>query len=315
VHAVKVLSEPLSIAFIAVFLAAAWRFAVDRKLSTLALATAGLVVTTYIRPASLAFVPLLLLLLPILHWPHPARLGRALLLVLAIAGLGLGPWIARNAQAGYATFSTVGDFGPIFHASGLEGAITGEDSHLILERYRSELRASLGPDSKFVDQRRWYRALRAKGIAVIRTHATAFPGYLARKVAKVAMHPDHHTLRQVTTGESSSDPLPGEEPLKSLGDFLRLHPAWTPVMGFELALTAGAWLLGAIGLYALWTRRADASARFQAALLFGVIAFGLLSGAFPNAQARYRLPVLPALFPLAALGANALRDRWARSAR
>jgi hypothetical protein len=302
-----VLSETLATLLLALSLLFAVRFARTLGLASLALSAAGLAAAVHVRPVFLNLAPVLVVLVAFrLLGGNRPRLVPALTVLALVLGAILGSWVVRNIrQVGYPGFSAVGDYALLFHAAGLEAETTGGDTDAIMERYRDELTQECPPDFKLMHQAEWYRTMRGKGWNELSGRLQAVPAYAVRQLLKVSTHVDHQSLEQVIGGIRTDAPEREAAPRGMAGRISALaasHPGILAAVLLQLGLVLVMWAGTTLALGWLWAERRSPVVLFQAGLLFATVILGLASGALPNAQVRFRLPLLPALLPLMAAG-------------
>ncbi len=303
----QILSETLATVLLALFLWLSLRFARTGRLPDLIAGFAALVASIHVRPTFAPIAPLIALGLVPFLWGQWRRLATALAVAVIIVLLGIGGWMARNGrEAGYPTFSAVTDGALLFQASGLQAFTEGGDADLLIERRREELRTELGRDTKLLDQGRWYRAMRARGWSIVSEHAGALPKYLARQVIKLMAHPDFRSLGVVVAGDEGPAAATGGGFGATLAVLARERPLALAAVLFQLVILVLMWSGAFLSIGWLVQSRRSRTRLGQGLLLLGVVGFGLVASALPNAQARFRASLLPAILPLTAAGIETL---------
>jgi len=265
-------------------------------------ATTAFALAAHVRPVFLSVgIPLLAGLF--IGW-HPDRRRRllAMLIVGLTMGAGIGGWALRNALTGrYAVFSAMNDYAWLFHGAGLEARATNGDVDQIMERYRTELAREMSPDTKHLDQGRWYRAMRRKGWSAIRAQWKSIPGYAMRNLAQLMINVDHESFRQLM-GYPPAPPATQGRLVAKLQRATDGVPGLRFVVGAQIVMTALLWV-GVFLACVRWVEgRLSTSVRIAVAALLVAAVLGLAAGALPNAQVRFRVSLLPILWPVAALG-------------
>jgi hypothetical protein len=277
------------------------------------LASAGLIALAALtRPIAQA---LPLLLLPVFWLAAPvARRRAALLAGLTFAGLSLGlinVWAARNyARSGDWTLSTIADDNLLYYrARDVLAEVQGRPQDEVWSDLEREVNQVTADRRLSVADTSAYMRQRALGVFLHYPAATA--RMTLAGLARILADPGFSRVCTVLNPASETyDCVPGRGTMNGTGV---LQTAWIVWSGFSwLQRAALAWgVIGLAATYGLGVLGALALIRnrrlLAALLLIGLVVFfcGLSAGA--EANARFRVVVMPMLAILAGQGGLALR--------
>lgn len=275
---------------------------------------AGLVATTYVRPTTFYFVVIVAGLLGIKALREPERRTRtAVLRAGAIALLPcvalLGAWNVRNqAEVGSWRFSAVESVNTYWYRAA--DAVARRDD-VSFDHARRRLTRDLGrdlgvefdydahshgtvPPEMAHDQGRYYDAAGRLGLEILRSEPHISGRQVADGVLSQLVQSGWVTAFGYFTGESPPAPV------RALG----LGAVWT-VEGLAL-----------VGMALSLRRSSDGRSRLAHAIPIALVAYTVLAGAGPEADAgyRFRVPIWPVWCVYASIGARRLA-RFARSRR
>lgn len=316
-YSVVLVSETL---FLALFLMSMERVAAflrGRRLRMLAEAGLWLAAATFVRPVTY-FLPIALALglfavlarIPGLRWKAPV--------VMLVSVL---PWVAawqvRNwVETGYGGFSSITEINLLFYnAAGVTAAVEHRNVHDVRvgfggtgfvnnsgQDYLYQPYLSLHPEQRGWTQGQRLAFMHSEALSVIRAHPGVYFRACLLTFAKTIFDPDVRFLDSlVNPGEPRHilDDLTDRGPVRGAILFAKAYP-WAAAEKLSFALVM-------LGLYLLAGRgillgHLDRSCRW---LLLGVSFYFLaISGVAggTGTDARYRLPVMPAVCTLAAAG-------------
>jgi 4-amino-4-deoxy-L-arabinose transferase-like glycosyltransferase len=210
----------------------------------------------------------------------------ALVTVCFLVGFGVlsGGWIIRNYQTtGLTAISSVQGINLLYYRAA--GALV-ESEHISLSAARARLRRQL--DRKLppnANPGQIAQAEQTLGITVIREHLTGYSKEVLAGGARLMFGDAHSQLRTVTGVSVSRLPV-----------------------AYSLAYLFGLYLLSAFGLWLAWRRQCLRSCVFP----IMAIAYTIIVSSGEEAYSRFRMPMMPFLALIAAVGATTLLGRIKR---
>lgn len=247
---------------------------------------------------------------------HPLNLGmRArlrmlshILLFLGVASLPVLGWSARNqVRSGMWFYSTSADVVLVrWQLPRLYAEVEG----MSVDEARKKIAAELDIESTWstlgVRPPEFRSRARALSTRLVRQHPVTFGRLYLAGVARVAAQPDGAITQLFGHPVTESGLATG-----AIGFGEALRRRWQELgwLGgslyfLQLPYLAGLWLLGALGA---WRGLRQPGMRAVTVMaILGAIGFVLIAGGYPG-DPRYRLPALPFLILLAAVGASAAR--------
>jgi len=210
----------------------------------------------------------------------------ALVAVCFLVGFGVptGAWIIRNYETtGLTAISSVQGINLLYYRAA--GALV-ESEHISLSAARARLRRQL--DRKLppnANPGQIAQAEQTLGITVIRGHLTGYSKEVLAGGGRLLFGDAHSQLRTVT-GASVSRLL----------------------VAYSLAYLFGIYLLSAVGLWLAWRRHHLRNCVFPVM----TIAYAIIVSSGEEAYSRFRMPIMPFLALIAAVGAAALLGRIKR---
>jgi len=268
--------------------------------------TAG---ATYVRPVGFIFVPIVMLVML-----RARRFFGTFSYLLAFALL-VAPWFARNQLvAGYAGFSSIADYHPLYYeAAEVRASIAGIPAERARQQldeiYQERLRSShIEPGSAGAIH------LQGRvGLEVIRANPVTW-AFVHLKTSGASLLPASSAFLEMygTTsgGRGTLSVLHTRGPLAAARYYFDSNPGASILVLPEALILAAKYLacLVAVLLYPLCFRKPGWDANGLAILLLTAVAFLCVAG--PAATPRFRLPVEPLVNIGAAGGAVLLTQYW-----
>lgn len=294
-------------------LVAYWRGRSERDLALVGLAL-GLAILC--RPIA-AYLPLVMIVLMVaMHWPSIRQALRSALILALVTVLLVGPWVVRNWMAcGVPTLSSIANYNLLFYnAVSLEADLRGigqEATRQEMQRDVEAMLADLGlANASDAQKAQVYGRL---AWDIIKRHPLRYALLHLRCDLNMFLPNVTEFLEQLglTRGGRGTLSVLNEQGLWAairhyFGDQVYLLFATLPFMAI-LGLTYGG---GLVGTAVLLCQRAW----FPLALLLSVIAyFALLPGA--PAHPRFRVPIMPHICLLAAVGLTSVWRGWCKRRR
>jgi len=324
--------DPLSIAYTSriltetpfTFLVVAFLYALTQHLKSdgvgpLVVAGAALAASVFVRPAAY-FLPVLAAAWLILRavTRRPNRLRRLLCagLFLIVAMAPAAAWQLRNArQTGWGGFSAIGPVTLYFyHGAAVRAAVEGRPYY--------EMQSAMGYHNEDVylsrhpEQRSWTRArriaaLRSEGIRVLLEHPLTAAAIHVKGAARALLDPAAFDYAKMLGAYPRSGGMLGVAVDRGLLGALRVLRRKRPLVFWAnvvLGLVLGGYLL--LALVGLFSRTVLKTPGAAALLLVGGY-FLILSGG-PQAECRFRHPIVPVLCVLASCGVGVLAGKLRR---
>lgn len=309
-HTWLALSEPL---FMALFLSAVWVMTTYMRQRLLMFLAAGVLlgIATLVRPVGVYVAPIVAGMGAYTYWPDKRRMGIAFLAVVCAALVVIMPWMIRNGRlSGHLSVSSIGTYNLFYYnIPQFEAQRTGKSVADVQQAFF----AQIGQSDSYALRSFTYQPQEA---AIVHAALFAHPfQYGVFHILKTAPFFFSTSIGSFTRQLHNLGILAGEAPpavnvtALLLGGHMREAVSYLVSDGLALLerlFWLCAWLLA---LYAGWvylrTRRLHAGWVLGALLFIG--AFALLTG--PVATPRYRIPVEPFLFLLAAEAARGIVNR------
>jgi len=299
------LSEPL---FMVLFLLSLYvaELRAPRYLAPLAAAGILLGLSALVRPTGLYLAPFIAFVCTARWWPDRRAIIAACAVVIMMAAFTVLPWVIRNDElSGHIGLSSISSFNPFFYnMPDFESYLTGASVASIRDQYEAEI------GQTDVEALRSYTYARQESAIVSQqfgAHPFLYGVYHLVESALLFFYTSIGTfvLQLQETGIIAASP-----PAGALG-FIVVNIGRVIVLG-ERAF----WLLTCITAFYTVVRNVEKKTR-EAAWMVGVllliIAFAIVTG--PIATPRYRIPIDPLLFLLAAASVPELAQHIRRRFR
>ena len=283
-YSAMLLSETLFTLLLVVGTLAMARYARQPRVRNAALVGVLLGLATLTRPIGvflpLALMPSFLVAHPLRRWPVGLRDAGLCLVVMALV---VGPWTLRGRTGGGAdAVTTQAAINAYFHRGALiEGAISGRDP----EEVRTDLEAQFAREAAangWTEEER-VRVMQDRAMNLIRAHPWLYLRLQAQGMLKV-LAPDTDAIFDTLGLRATAD----DKPVRWV------YWLWAGLGMVQLALM---YALASVGVVALARERRW----FVATVLLAPAAYLLIS-AGPEAYARFRPPLMPAIAIMAAFG-------------
>lgn len=257
-----------------------------------------------VRPIGL-YLPLLFFLWTVAE----SRQWKRSVLIMLIGLIPVFGWKVRNEMTfDTAALSTM-DMNNLllFNAAAVEAEASAKPFEHVQSAYIDRARTAMDgqPQPSAGAYRNWARQ---QAFEVLAEHPVIFAKQSSEKMALYFFKPPRSWFARALELDYSYAPLSGAE--AETGRIRRFfaenHSLTILLSGFQFILSVVTFILAVIGLQKLWQRQ-----RTVALLLFGLLLYFLLTSTITMPDARFRMPVVPVLGVLAAMGVGNA-GRWTR---
>jgi len=268
-----------------------------------------LAASSFVRPIGLGLVPLAAL--PFILRREASLGSKAAWSALAVglSCLVLVTWTGRNyRERGVWAFSTISGFNMYYYnAAYIHSLNTGED----LLASQKALAQELGFKDAWETPDSDYRLMWRRGLKILMAHPLATLKMISRSLIWLAIDPIASPLAAMLGIREGSEPNEGRQLSGAVtrgARFMR-HPVMGALLIFQFLCAAFEWLGVGLCLFRLrWNLGRDMLLMVPAVVVMVFLFMLSALGAGPAAVVRFRVPVMPFIVMLAAIGWLSKRD-------